>query len=90
MRHQNDLPNFENRYNMRLRCRKQKPTIQMRLFFAFATFMFTTNLFSQVKPYFAIGVVNDCHFYNGNTGYLGWNQIDTHFRTPYKLFEFLV
>lgn len=58
---------------MRLSCDKQKLTIQIKLFFAFATFMFTTNLFSQVNPYFAIGVVNDCHFYNGNTGYLGWN-----------------
>jgi hypothetical protein len=65
--------NFEKRYNMRLSCNKQKSTIQMRLFFAFATFLFTTNLFSQVKPYVAIGVVNDCHFYNGITGYRQWN-----------------
>jgi hypothetical protein len=60
---------------MRLSCDKQKPTIQMRLFFTFATFLITTSLYSQVKPYFAIGAVNEYHDYSGNTGYLQWNGL---------------
>lgn len=41
-----------------------------------ATYLITTNLYSQIKPYIAIGVVNDCHEYSWSTGYLEWNGMD--------------
>lgn len=58
---------------MKLIYPKQKTSSNLRIFFVFAAYLITTNLYSQIKPYIAIGVANDCHEYFGNTGYLQWN-----------------